>query len=201
MKKLLGIAAVLAACIATVGCSKKEEILPPYTVIIEEKQYSLLQSTSKLKKELGEKMDNTSPDCVLLVGADVKSSSGYYVRCFTSAPDSVKRQELSLYNGITTAASAEELEHILGSTYIWSDSETRADYFEFFINNEEISYDDLKKDINTDGYLSTAYAILDAGRKYCEKELEEVESGYYIIIHYTCYYDAENDISVEIARK
>lgn len=201
MKKLLQIAAMLAACLATVGCSKKEEVLSPNTVIIDEKKYSLLLSTSRLKKELGERMDNKSPECVLYVGADVKNSNGFYVRDFTPVSDSTKRHELVLYNGVTTATTEEELEQILGSSYIWSDSETRADYFEFFINNEEISYDELKKEINTEDYFSTAYAILDAGRKYCENELAEAETGYYIIIHYTCYDNAENDFSVEIARK
>lgn len=200
MKKILGLLAALAMTSAGLlfgGCSKEPELPDPYIVKIGKKEYSLLQSSRGLENTFGSYIDGDSPDCLIYTSPEV-TESGYTVRTFT--PLDTSAEQLSLYNGVTAATSKDELLGILGKTYIWTDSEGRADYMEFFVNGEEVSYEKLRAALSYDGYKETRYAILGSGRKFCRELLKEAESGNYMVIHYTCFENGKMEISMEISQ-
>lgn len=193
---------LLILCGAVLLCScTSSEMLSPNMVKVGGKNVDLYEDFLDLKEQLGDKIDSSSKNQI--IQGDYPTDFGdYWYSEFMPVfgQDNPNRKKLVLYNGISSATSAEKIDDILGDSCIKIVGEQETDYIEMFVNGVEIDYSQI--DLSTAEDEKSEYVRYSkAGRNYCEMLLEDSTEGSYIVIRYMCYPGRDNDIGVSVLKK
>ncbi|MBP0958019.1 MAG: hypothetical protein J5997_11730 [Oscillospiraceae bacterium] len=205
IKKL---ALIFCAVILATGCSDTEHEdtgpdLKPYMIKAGNKEVNLLDSSYELQEQLGKKFSTETlgdQSSVIVCASYHENFDGFTYSDFHPVYDkeNKNRKKFALYNGINVDSDKDTVEKQLGSCMKFEGEYTQ--YIELFINGEEIDY----SLVDTSEFSDTEDEIVrysQAARAYCAKQLENEESGNYVVINVSCYDSRDNDISVSILQK
>ncbi len=203
--KIRYLSVLLSAALLLAGCAENgNSALQPYMIKAGNKAVDLLEPRSELEKQLGSKFNAEDSfevgKSVIVCGTYYGDFNGFDYSDFHPVFDqeNSNRKKFALYNGITVNTGKEQVETLLGDCIKFEGEST--DYIECFVNGEEIDYSLVDTSDFSD--VENEYSrYSQAARAYCAEQLNESESGNYVVICVSCYSEGDNDISVSVFKK